>query len=139
MEVRDGFIIGIFNYCDRWCERCRFTGRCRMFADLAECEFEANHGPLTEPKAVRDHRRLRQRFEQSAVDREALAADDERTSSATGDGLPPDLEPSFSVDPEVRANGAALRRKFQHLRLSANPIVRFAVQTLDHLGTLLGI
>ena len=20
MEVRDGFIVGIFNYCDRWCE-----------------------------------------------------------------------------------------------------------------------
>jgi hypothetical protein len=26
------FIPGIFNYCDRWCERCVFTARCRAFA-----------------------------------------------------------------------------------------------------------
>ncbi|HEY9463584.1 MAG TPA: hypothetical protein VIR54_10865 [Vicinamibacterales bacterium] len=36
MEVRDGFIVGIFNYCDRWCETCAFTSRCRVFADVAE-------------------------------------------------------------------------------------------------------
>ncbi|MFP4470627.1 MAG: hypothetical protein ACOCX8_01555 [Bacteroidota bacterium] len=28
----EGFIPGIHNYCDRWCERCRFTERCRVFA-----------------------------------------------------------------------------------------------------------
>ena len=22
------YISGIYNYCDRWCERCRFTSRC---------------------------------------------------------------------------------------------------------------
>lgn len=27
----DNFISGIHNYCDRWCERCVFTGRCRVF------------------------------------------------------------------------------------------------------------
>jgi hypothetical protein len=26
------FIPGIFNYCDRWCELCPFTSRCRSFA-----------------------------------------------------------------------------------------------------------
>src|SRR5882672_706316 len=26
------FIPGIFNYCDRWCERCIFTARCQTFA-----------------------------------------------------------------------------------------------------------
>jgi hypothetical protein len=26
------FIAGIYNYCDRWCERCEFTDRCRTFA-----------------------------------------------------------------------------------------------------------
>lgn len=29
------FIPGIFNYCDRWCERCAFTARCRVF-DMSE-------------------------------------------------------------------------------------------------------
>ena len=26
------FISGIHNYCDRWCERCHFTGRCAVYA-----------------------------------------------------------------------------------------------------------
>lgn len=25
---RPGLIAGIYNYCDRWCERCPFTARC---------------------------------------------------------------------------------------------------------------
>ncbi len=28
----DGFISGVHNYCDRWCERCHFTKVCRSFA-----------------------------------------------------------------------------------------------------------
>ena len=33
-EERDehGFIPGVFNYCDRWCERCPFSSRCRVYA-----------------------------------------------------------------------------------------------------------
>ena len=38
MEIQDGFIVGIFNYCDTWCEACAFTSRCRVFADTAEME-----------------------------------------------------------------------------------------------------
>jgi hypothetical protein len=38
MEVQDGFIVGVFNYCDSWCEKCAFTSRCRVFADRAEME-----------------------------------------------------------------------------------------------------
>jgi hypothetical protein len=29
---KDKFIPGIYNYCDRWCERRPFTSRCRTFA-----------------------------------------------------------------------------------------------------------
>jgi len=28
------FISGIYNYCDRWCERCAFTSRCLVYATL---------------------------------------------------------------------------------------------------------
>ena len=28
----DNFISGISIHCDRWCERCQFTDRCRLFA-----------------------------------------------------------------------------------------------------------
>jgi hypothetical protein len=29
----DQFIPGIYNYCDRWCERCPLTHRCRLYAN----------------------------------------------------------------------------------------------------------
>lgn len=47
MEVRDGFIVGIFNYCDSWCDTCAFTSHCRVFAD--SCELEAAHDPGLRP------------------------------------------------------------------------------------------
>lgn len=31
-EERNNFISGIFNYCDRWCERCPLTARCSVYA-----------------------------------------------------------------------------------------------------------
>ncbi|HYN23812.1 MAG TPA: hypothetical protein VES69_02065 [Pyrinomonadaceae bacterium] len=30
------FISGIYNYCDRWCERCPFTSRCMVYASEKE-------------------------------------------------------------------------------------------------------
>jgi hypothetical protein len=35
------FISGIHNYCDRWCERCRFTDRCRVYH--SEQEYKEKH------------------------------------------------------------------------------------------------
>jgi hypothetical protein len=32
MSNPEEFIDGIYNYCDRWCERCALTQRCRVFA-----------------------------------------------------------------------------------------------------------
>ena len=43
MEIQDGFIVGIYNYCDRWCEACQFTSRCRSFSNRAK--FEASQDP----------------------------------------------------------------------------------------------
>ncbi len=45
--VRSGdFILGIYNYCDRWCERCPFTARCLVYAtekaDDASADPEAH-------------------------------------------------------------------------------------------------
>lgn len=47
MEVEDGFIRGIYSYCDRWCEMCAFTSRCRVFVD--RLEFEAELDPNLRP------------------------------------------------------------------------------------------
>jgi hypothetical protein len=50
MELRDGFIVGVHNYCDRWCERCAFTSYCRVFAAAAEMDasFDPNLKAIVE-------------------------------------------------------------------------------------------
>src|SRR5580765_8450546 len=35
------FISGIYNYCDRWCERCPFTSRCLVYATEKEDKDES--------------------------------------------------------------------------------------------------
>ncbi len=35
-------IPGIYNYCDRWCERCVFTKRCRIFSEQQSIMEEVN-------------------------------------------------------------------------------------------------
>ena len=37
-------IPGIYNYCDRWCERCVFSGRCRVFRDVRLMENAVERG-----------------------------------------------------------------------------------------------
>ena len=34
------FIPGIYNYCDRWCERCTFTSRCRNYESTGTLSTE---------------------------------------------------------------------------------------------------
>lgn len=46
MDGEDNFIRGIFNYCDRWCERCNFTDRCRVFASERSRELEDSDDPM---------------------------------------------------------------------------------------------
>ena len=33
LNMAKGNISGIYNYCDRWCERCTFTSRCAVYED----------------------------------------------------------------------------------------------------------
>lgn len=33
-------ISGIFNYCDRWCEKCSYINRCLLFKQEAEREIK---------------------------------------------------------------------------------------------------
>lgn len=49
MEIQDGFIVDVYNYCDRWCGACPLTSRCRLFADVAE--IEASLDPTLKPVA----------------------------------------------------------------------------------------
>jgi len=55
------FISGIYNYCDRWCERCAFTGRCLNYAMGQEMEVEASRSRDSESEAFWD--KLHETFE----------------------------------------------------------------------------
>jgi len=60
-------IPGIYNYCDRWCERCAYTARCMNFA-MEQQENETDGGP------PRDTAAFWKRFEASlALTKEMLA------------------------------------------------------------------
>ena len=38
--MKEKFIPGIYNYCDRWCERCTFTSRCRNYEGIGKLSTE---------------------------------------------------------------------------------------------------
>ena len=40
MAAQQKFIPGIYNYCDRWCERCTFTSRCRNYESTSKLSPE---------------------------------------------------------------------------------------------------
>ena len=54
MDTQDGFIVGIYNYCDRWCERCTLAGRCRVFAEEQRLSFEIPAAPAATPAQATD-------------------------------------------------------------------------------------
>lgn len=38
--MKPKLIPGIYNYCDRWCERCTFTSRCQSYTRTSELSTE---------------------------------------------------------------------------------------------------
>lgn len=63
------FISGIYNYCDRWCERCPFTSRCLVYA--SEKEDEENEPESRDINNAAFWQKLTSIFEQT---REMIAA-----------------------------------------------------------------
>jgi len=42
LATNPDFISGIYNYCDRWCERCAFSSRCFLYAtETADADLDA--------------------------------------------------------------------------------------------------
>lgn len=89
----DQFIGGIYNYCDRWCERCPFTSRCMNFA-LANEQF-----PNQESRDIRNEafwQRLSETFlmtlelvremaEREGIDLDALDTENEAEQERLND------------------------------------------------------
>ena len=58
-ESDEQFIPSIFNYCDRWCERCAFTAKCRTFALEKELsEIHNNNDKSLDEKVLDFENRL---------------------------------------------------------------------------------
>jgi hypothetical protein len=89
------FIPGIYNYCDRWCERCPFTQRCMNFALCKEQfgdpqDLDVNSGDLLEgiSRIFQVTREMLKEFEErEGIDLDSLhlqeAYDQERTIEDT--------------------------------------------------------
>lgn len=80
------FISGIYNYCDRWCERCAFNSRCLLYAsekadpDLDDPEArDLNNAKFWRKLALifkDSHDLIKQCAEDAGVDLDALEAQD---------------------------------------------------------------
>jgi hypothetical protein len=50
LAANEKFIAGIYNYCDRWCERCAFTARCMNFAMTREYDDDPETSDINNEK-----------------------------------------------------------------------------------------
>jgi hypothetical protein len=65
-------IPGVYNYCDRWCERCVFSRRCRVFRDmrLMERAVECGQDPAQALSGIAEAEYREAERERSPAERE---------------------------------------------------------------------
>jgi len=86
LAANPDFISGIYNYCDRWCERCAFSARCLLYATEKEDPDldDSNVRDLKNAKFWRKldsifkdaHEFIRECAEEAGVDLEAIETDE---------------------------------------------------------------
>jgi hypothetical protein len=122
MTLNDGFIVNVSSFCDRWCARCALSARCELFvknnSDRWTTTADSRRSLLEQVEMMHG---VAQKHPAQALPRDADCK------------LPTDLEPSsMRPSPDVVRNSAALHRKRQRARFSANASVRMAVETIEH-------
>jgi len=113
MKNRENFIPGIYNYCDRWCERCPFTHRCQNFQDQPNLKmFEENFDEQDFLEAIQDSLRNAVKILEDTVKEKGLDWDEIENSSATE---------NFSFDdPNYTHAQRVLQEKSKQYYLKAN-------------------
>ena len=134
METRDGFILGIFNYCDRWCERCTLSGRCSVFAEEQRMMFGAPSS-LGEAMPPRSLGAAAAGFEPGPPDEDAALQLDEHAL-----GL---AEPAFTADEaDFHRRVSVLGRRLATWRVpegrGSEPEVADAAEVVRHFGFFIG-
>jgi len=135
MDTQDGFIVGVYNYCNRWCERCPLTSRCRVFVEDQRLSFETqvNTSASVAP-SLRSLGALAAALEESITE----APESQR-----------DWMPSHIHWPELTADEADLHSRVTDLgrRLrdwlvpeacAQDAVVREAAEVLQHFGFYIG-
>jgi len=100
LAANPNFISGIYNYCDRWCERCGFTSRCLLYA-TEQADPDRNDPELHDLGNEKFWQKLREIFRDTA---EMIA------EWAAEEGV--DLD-SIDVTDEVAARDRALAEASQ--------------------------
>ena len=59
---KENFIDSIYNYCDRWCERCEYTDRCRLYSMEIERKEEPGYDETNIELAKEIHRSFAETF-----------------------------------------------------------------------------
>jgi hypothetical protein len=116
MDNESQFIFAIHNYCDRWCERCDFTTRCRVFAIEAELTDEEKNiespafarnltNILNDAKAMLEAKAAEFGIELANVaDEETVAAHEQKRASVTDSDLTRLAEKyAFELSPVLEA------------------------------------
>ena len=129
MEVRDGFIVGVDSHCDRWCERCPLTARCRLFIDRSAADFVGNHGTET-TRRIRHRRNSRRWWEWVGRDLETgrPGADGGGWEGTTG------RPPSLQKDSGLLENAQVRRTTLTLARASGGASMASAIRTIEHFS-----
>jgi hypothetical protein len=132
MEIEDGFIVGVYNYCDGRCQRCKLTSRCRVFVESAARDFGDPAAPDRDNATAR---KTPVAFDFSTWVREDEDdSSDDAFSPLADSGVLADLEPSAGVDPRVRHGTAAIRARFERARRAGGLGAREAVESIEHFS-----
>ncbi len=111
----EGFIPGVFNYCDRRCERCRFVRQCRVGALNVDDVGEAEDAVADErPEDLKERLRKLMGMPSSAEHEQDGTDDDGGDDDDAGDHFdfdPADLEPT---EEERRRDEEIARQIHEH-------------------------
>jgi hypothetical protein len=142
METQDGFILGVYNYCDRWCERCSLASRCRVYSNQLQMTLDnsAPRGQVAPGLAPA----LRSLGAVVALFEEALP--EEMLSGEPGPGAcSPDADPAEFTRPELDPADKALQARVEALgtrfwnwiapeNRADDPAVKDAAEVLQHFA-----
>jgi hypothetical protein len=144
METQDGFILGIYNYCDRWCERCSLASRCRVYAEELNLSLEVPAAPPDDGRdraspVLRSLGAVAAAFVESIPDE--FFASGAGSSCEAADDRPhrPELPPDDAdLHHRVHGFGRRLSAWLAPESRAEEPLVKDAAETLQHFGIFIG-